>query len=78
MLSRFRNDIYICYPSVAFQSNSLSDNDRHLRLDTFRRWCGGLRRIQKVNEWYHCHKTAIFLLHVIGLFVLAWILLRLN
>lgn len=74
MLSRFNANMYICYPSFAFQSDSVSDNDRHLRLDTFRRWCGGLRRIQKVNEWYHCHKKNIILLHVIGLAVLAWMI----
>ena len=74
VLGRFRENVYLSYPSFAFQSNSASDNDRHRRLETFRRWCGGLRRVQKVSEWYYSHKTIIWALHGIGLMVLAWIL----
>ena len=74
LLSRFRDNVYSCHPTFAFQSNSVSDNDRHRRLETFRRWCGGLRRIQKVSEWYHAHKPIILALHGIGLMALVWML----
>jgi len=53
------NRMYAVYPSFAFQSNSRSDNQRYLPLDRFRRLCGGLRRLQKMNEFYHYNKTLI-------------------
>ncbi len=56
---------YLIYPSFAFQGNSRSDNSRYTRLDKFRRLCGGLRRIQKWNEFYHRHKIIIIALHII-------------
>jgi GR25 family glycosyltransferase involved in LPS biosynthesis len=73
MLSRFDHGLYACYPSFAFQGDTASDNRRHRRLDAFRRWCGGLRRIQKVNEWWHRHSTALVTLHLVGLVVLLWL-----
>ena len=49
--------------------------NRFLRraLDRFRRMCGGLRRIQKVNEWYHRNTVWVIVLHGAGLALLAWI-----
>jgi GR25 family glycosyltransferase involved in LPS biosynthesis len=44
---------FALYPFIAFQSNARSDNDRHRGLELIRRLCGGLRMIQKVNEWFH-------------------------
>ena len=65
------------YPLVAFQSGSPSDNFRHRRLDRFRRWCGGLARIQTANEWCHRHGRLLMVLHGIGLAALllwgAWL-----
>jgi GR25 family glycosyltransferase involved in LPS biosynthesis len=75
ILSRLSYGVYACYPFFAFQSDSASDNRRHQRLETFRRWCGGLRRIQKFNEWYHCHRAALVILHLVGLGVLLWMVL---
>jgi hypothetical protein len=65
--------LYACYPSFAFQSNAASDNYRLRRLDRFRRWCGGLRRIQKLNEFWHRHRTLLLMLHIVGLAILLWL-----
>ncbi len=67
-----KDGIFACYPSFAFQSNAASDNLRLRSLDRFRRWCGGLRRIQKLNEWYHCHEAALVAVHLAGLGALLW------
>ena len=75
VLSNFKDGLFACYPSFAFQSNAVSDNLCRRRLDQFRRWCGGLRRIQKFNEWYHCHKAALVAVHLAGLGALLWMVL---
>jgi hypothetical protein len=75
LLSRLSRYQYACYPTFAFQSDSASDNARRQRLDRFRRWCGGLRRIQKMDEWYHRHAAALVAAHLIGLGVLLWMTL---
>ena len=67
------NHFYAVYPSFAFQSNSRSDNQRYLTLDRFRRLFGGLRHIQKMNEFYNYNKTIIIGVHV--LFVLILLIL---
>ena len=58
------DQFYALYPSIAFQSNSRSDNKRYLPLDRFRRLCGGLEKIQKRNEFYHHHRGVIIGAHV--------------
>ena len=63
--------MYAVYPSFAFQSNSLSDNDHYLSLDRFRRMFGGLRSIQKRNEVYQYHKWLIIGCHILILFAIA-------
>ena len=66
---------YAVYPSVAFQSDASSDNWRLRVLDRVRRWCGGLRFIQKMNERYHRHFKAILLAHLLAALALAgWLL----
>ncbi len=72
VLSDFKAGIYSCYPSFAFQSNAESSNLHLRRLDQFRRLCGGLRRIQKFDEWYNCHKALVIAAHLAGLAVLLW------
>lgn len=67
MLGRHEGGFFTIYPSVAFQSDSPSDNARHRRLDRFRRWCGGLARIQRANEWCHRYSRWLWGLHAIGL-----------
>lgn len=60
------NQTYTVYPSTAFQSSSRSDNERYLALDRFRRFCGGLRAIQKRNEFYHHNRVLVIGAHVLA------------
>jgi hypothetical protein len=64
--------MYAVYPSFAFQSDALSDNDPYLPLDRFRRICGGLRSIQKRNEFYHHHKLVIIGCHILVLLAIGF------
>ncbi len=73
VMAHLNQGFYACYPAFAFQSNAASDNYRLRRLDRFRRWCGGLRRIQKFNEFWHCRRTLLVILHIVGLAVLLWL-----
>ena len=74
ILQNVMDTFYLIYPSFAFQGNSRSDNSRYKRLDKFRRLCGGLRRIQKWNEFYHRHKIIIIALHIIVIWLaLKWV-----
>lgn len=57
---------YALYPAFAFQSDSPSDNDRYLPLDRFRRIFGGLRRLQKLDEFYHHHRFLIVAAHIMA------------
>ena len=66
---------YVAYPSFAFQSDSPTNNNKHLLLDKFRRLCGGLRRIQKINELYHSYRTHIIAFHIIILLVIVLLFL---
>ncbi|MDQ1335019.1 MAG: hypothetical protein QG552_1969 [Thermodesulfobacteriota bacterium] len=71
MLCDLKDDsFYAICPSFAFQSNSRSDNQRYLPLDRFRRLCGGLRCLQKMNEFYHVNKTLIIGIHILVVFIL--------
>ena len=75
MLRDIKDDqMYAVYPSFAFQSNSRSDNQRYLPLDRFRRLCGGLRGLQKMNEFYHYNKTLIIGTHLLLVLLLIVIL----
>jgi hypothetical protein len=53
----------IC-PAFAFQSDATTDNTGHLGLERFRNLLGGLRRIQRANEFYQCHRLGIIVLHL--------------
>ncbi len=70
MLRARAKGFYAIYPAFAFQSDTDSDNDRCRRLDKFRRLWGGLRRIQKANEFYHRRKTMVIAVHVVLLLIL--------
>ncbi len=61
---------YAVYPSFAFQGNFRSDNLRYLALDRFRRLCGGLRRLQKMDEYFHLNKRFIVMCHVLLILIL--------
>jgi hypothetical protein len=69
--------IYAVYPMFAFQSDLPSDNDKYLYLDRLRRRCGGLQRIQKMNELYHRHKLWIIGVHSLILASLSVLALHL-
>jgi GR25 family glycosyltransferase involved in LPS biosynthesis len=62
------------YPAFAFQSDSPSDNERFLPLDRFRRLLGGLRRLQKLNGFYHRHKTGVVMVHLLLLALMVLVL----
>ena len=72
------DDIYAAYPMFAFQNDFTSDNDKKYKgLERFRRLCGGLERIQKMNEFYQRHKFGVITVHVvIILFLLIALLAR--
>jgi len=68
---------FALYPSIAFQSNSPTDNTRHRTLDSIRRLLGGLRVIQMVNERYHRFRVAIIVAHLlVAAALILWILTR--
>ena len=69
---------FALYPSIAFQSNSPTDNDRQRTIDMIRRLFGGLRIIQLVNERYHRYPIIIIAAHVliISALILLWTLIR--
>jgi len=72
LLRHMAENAHAAHPAFAFQSNSRTDNRRLLMLDRFRRMCGGLSRIQKMNEWFHYHRLAIIGVHLL---VIAFLLL---
>jgi hypothetical protein len=63
-LKSYKDGLYAIFPSFAYQSNSPTGNSKYLRLDKFRRLCGGLQRIQKRNEFYYRNRFMFIVLHV--------------
>jgi hypothetical protein len=63
--------IYAVSPMFAFQDNLSTDN-KYPGLDRFRRLLGGLKRIQKANEFYLQHKFGIIAVH--GLILISLVL----
>lgn len=72
-LRRAQGEVFALYPAMAFQSNSRSDNWL-FSLERFRRLCGGLARIQRLNEWYQRYKYAIILAHLLIVGTLVFLL----
>jgi len=76
MLRDLEDDaLYAVCPAFAFQSDSRSDNQRYLPLDRFRRLCGGLCCVQKMNEFYHLNRGIVIGIHVIVVSILVGILM---
>ena len=72
-----KDNIYAIYPMFAFQEDFVSDNDKYPGLERFRRLLGGLKGIQKANEFYLRHKFGIYAAQVIIiLFLLLFFFLR--
>ncbi len=61
------DEVYAIYPMCAFQKNFTSDNYKYPILVMVRRLLGGLKPIQKTNEFYHRHKFAIYASHIVFL-----------
>lgn len=74
VLSGMAEEYYAAYPSFAFQSNARTDNLRLGKLDRWRRLCGGLTRIQKMNEFYHRHKWMVIGVHVFLIMMLLMLM----
>jgi len=68
-------EMYTLYPSVAFQSNARSDNERYLPLDRVRRIFGGLRNLQKFDEFYHRRRPLIIGAHLLAALLILWAIL---
>jgi hypothetical protein len=66
------DDVYAIYPMCAFQKSVASDNDKYPLLVIIRRLLGGLKRIQKANEFYHRHRLGICAAHVIVLLLVLF------
>jgi len=66
--------IYALYPMCAFQKDFKSDNYKYPKLERFRRWLGGLNRIQKGFEFYSRHKFGIYAVQVVAIFFTLFIL----
>ena len=75
LLNHFCEGYYAVYPSFAFQSNALTDNIKRIGLDRFRRLFGGLRRIQKWNEFYHRYRMPVITVHAIALLIILKLVL---
>jgi hypothetical protein len=67
-----KDHIYAVNPMFGFQGDLPTDN-KYTGLDRFRRWCGGLERIQKANEFYLRHRVGIIAAH--GMILFAVVLL---
>lgn len=64
--------VYAVYPMFAFQNDSDSDNEKYFALERFRKLCGGLKRIQKGNEFYHRHKWGVIASHFLIISILLF------
>jgi hypothetical protein len=71
MLRKEPGCYFSVYPGFAFQSDSPTDNVAGIWLDRLRRCCGGLLRIQKMNEFYHRHRAPIIAAHVLAIAALV-------
>jgi hypothetical protein len=50
----------------AFQNDFPSDNDKKYKwLESFRRLCGGMKRIQMANEFYRRYTFGVIAAHVV-------------
>jgi hypothetical protein len=76
LLCTLAGDYYAAYPAFAFQSNARTDNLRTRKVDRFRRLCGGLLKIQKMNEWYHRNRLAVIGIHIFLILLLLLLVAR--
>ena len=57
------DDVYAIYPMCAFQKKFTSDNYKYPKLVLIRHLLGGLKRIQKANEFYQRYKVGVIAAH---------------
>jgi hypothetical protein len=76
MLAQLPEETFAAYPAFAFQSDADSDNANHRHLEKFRRLCGGLKFIQKMNETFHRHRAAIICGHLAVIAIALWLVFR--
>ena len=67
------DDVYAIYPMCAFQRYFTSDNYKYRKLVLIRRLLGGLKRIQKANEFYHRHKFIIYTVHALVILLVLFV-----
>lgn len=68
--------VYALYPMCAFQKDIATDNYKYPKLVVIRHLLGGLKFIQKANEFYHRHKTGIYAAHVIVVLLVLFLIFR--
>ncbi len=71
-----RGATFAIYPSLAFQSNAATDNDKRLGLDRTRRLFGGFRRLQRWNEFSSLKLVPMIIGHVLTVLVVVLLILR--
>ena len=72
LFCRYNEGVYAIYPSIAFQSDSPSGNTKYLNLERRRQFFGGLKRIQKFNEFFYRYRSLIIAANAaIGLFLIV-------
>lgn len=76
LLRRRQTNFYALYPMCAFQGRAGSDNQTVV-IDRLRRLCGGLPFIQKMNEMYQNHKTALLPATLAAVLLLALLTFKL-
>ena len=59
------DDVYAICPMCAFQKKFTTDNYKYPTLTIIRNLLGGLKRIQKCNEFYQRHKFGVIAAHVV-------------
>ena len=70
--------MYAIYPAIAFQSNSPTDNDKQIGIDRFRRALGGIRRLQKWNEFASLNFVTLIVVHVVVVVLLVCVMIAVH
>ena len=60
-----KDQVYAIYPAFAFQSGASTDNEKLVQLDRFRRLIGGMRRLQRWNEFSSRRLVPLIVAHVV-------------
>jgi GR25 family glycosyltransferase involved in LPS biosynthesis len=66
---------YACYPAIGFQSNSATDNSKMLATDRYRRIMGGIRWLQRWDEFSKHHARALIVAHLAAAILIVLVVL---